>query len=378
MEILDFIRGYLADSAFGQFHWSSGVMILIGLTFIALAIRKGFEPLLLVPIGFGILLGNIPYDASKLPLGVYDGPVSQASLDHYQFQIAAVTLRHGEHAGEPVPLDVALDELGLGAIDSHTALMELVYASQRVELAEVQPVARSSEAQRLVETGQALMVNTYSTLTARGTVEPPAIVRYGQGRYLFAAGEHAEPELANGRYPELWTLRKQDPWNASVLWWLFAGVGIMGIYPPLIFLGIGALTDFGPMLSNPRTLLLGAAAQFGIFGALFGALLLGFNANQAASIGIIGGADGPTAIFTAAQLAPELLGPVALAAYAYMAMVPIIQPPIIRLLTTRRERRIRMAQTRPVSRRVKIIFPIVGFLLTAAIAPGGLPLLGML
>ncbi|MEM7755041.1 MAG: sodium ion-translocating decarboxylase subunit beta, partial [Planctomycetota bacterium] len=144
------------------------------------------------------------------------------------------------------------------------------------------------------------------------------------------------------------------------------------------FLGIGALTDFGPMLSNPKTLLLGAAAQFGIFGSLLAAVVLGFTLPEAASIGIIGGADGPTAIFTCAQLAPDLLGPVALAAYSYMAMVPIIQPPIIKLLTTKEERQIRMAQPKEVSQPVKIAFPIVAFLLTAFIAPGGLPLLGML
>ncbi|MFA9478377.1 sodium ion-translocating decarboxylase subunit beta [Phycisphaerales bacterium AB-hyl4] len=352
-------------------------MIAIGLTFITLAIRKGFEPLLLVPIGFGILLGNIPYDASKLPLSVYDGPVSQANLDYYQFDIEAVTLAQGPYAGEAVDLHTALEQLNLQAIDSHSALMTLVSASQRIDLVDVERVHIESDARRLAEMGQAVMLNTYSMLTPRRAIDDSltghAIVSYGQGRHFFAAGDYA----AEDRYPEMWSLRKQDPWNASVLWWLFAGVGL-GIYPPLIFLGIGALTDFGPMLANPRTLLLGAAAQFGIFGALIGAMVLGFTPGQAASIGIIGGADGPTAIFTTAQLAPELIGAVALAAYAYMALVPIIQPPIIKLLTTRKERLIRMEQVRPVSKRVKVLFPIIGFLLTAMIAPGGLPLLGML
>ncbi|MEX0744529.1 MAG: sodium ion-translocating decarboxylase subunit beta [Phycisphaeraceae bacterium] len=381
MQILDFLRTYLLDSGFGQFHWTNLVMIGIGLLFIFLAIRKGFEPLLLVPIGFGILLGNIPYDASKLPLSVYDGPVSEASLSYYQFDIEAVTLREGPDAGEPVDLETALGRIGVEAIDSHTSLMALIGETRRIDLADVEQIEVESDGRRLVEMGQAVMINSYSMLTPRHAADveadaddaEQAIVSYGQGRHYFAAGAYAETD----RHPELWSLRKQDPWNASVLWWLFAGVGL-GIYPPLIFLGIGALTDFGPMLANPRTLLLGAAAQFGIFAALIGALMLGFEPGQAASIGIIGGADGPTAIFTTVTLAPELIGAVALAAYAYMAMVPIIQPPIIKLLTTRRERLIRMEQTRPVSRRVKIIFPIVGFLLTALIAPGGLPLLGML
>ncbi|MEL6741164.1 MAG: sodium ion-translocating decarboxylase subunit beta, partial [Planctomycetota bacterium] len=171
---------------------------------------------------------------------------------------------------------------------------------------------------------------------------------------------------------------RQNVHNASIFWWLFAGVGLAGFYPPLIFLGIGALTDFGPMLSNPKTVLLGAAAQFGIFASLLGAIAIGFDITEAASIGIIGGADGPTAIFTASQLAPHLLGAVALAAYSYMAMVPIIQPPIIKLLTSKTERRIRMPEGKPVSRRARILFPIVAFLVTAFIAPGGLPLLGML
>jgi len=163
----------------------------------------------------------------------------------------------------------------------------------------------------------------------------------------------------------------------GLFYYFYQGIHLE-ILPPLIFLGVGALTDFGPLLGNPRVILLGAAAQGGIFFALLGAIVLGFDMNEASAIGIIGGADGPTAIFTCAQLAPDLLGPVALAAYSYMAMVPIIQPPIIRALTSRQERRIRMEPPANVSKQMKIIFPIAGFLLTAFIAPGGLPLLGML
>lgn len=175
--------------------------------------------------------------------------------------------------------------------------------------------------------------------------------------------------------------------EGSVLNYLYYGV-LKGIYPPLIFLGIGAMTDFSSLISNPRLMLLGAAAQLGIFLTFLGALYLGFNMPEAASIGIIGGADGPTAIFLSSKLAngsmvhgyetKNLIGPIAIAAYSYMALVPVIQPPIMRLLTTKKERLIRMKPPRSVSKLEKIMFPIVGLILTTFISPGALPLLGML
>ncbi len=214
------------------------VMIMVGLAFIYLAIKKEYEPLLLIPIGFGIIVGNIPYfESAGLQLGIYD--------------------------------------------------------------------------------------------------------------------------------------------DGSVLNFLYFGV-LKGIYPPLIFLGIGAMTDFSALLSNPKLMLLGAAAQVGIFATLLGALSLGFSMDQAAAIGIIGGADGPTAIFLSSRLAPELIGPIAIAAYSYMALVPVIQPPIIKLFTTKKERLIKMKPPRSVSRLEKVLFPVIGFILTAFISPGALPLLGML
>lgn len=151
-----------------------------------------------------------------------------------------------------------------------------------------------------------------------------------------------------------------------------------GIFPPLIFMGIGALTDFGPLLSNPKTILLGAAAQFGIFATLIGSLFLGFTLPQAGAIGIIGGADGPTAIYTASKLAPELLGPIAVAAYSYMALVPIIQPPIMKALTTEEERKRVMSQVREISKPVRILFPIVTTILVGLLLPSAVPLIGML
>ena len=218
--------------------WQHLVMLLVGLFFIWLAIKKNFEPMLLVPIGFGILIGNIPFNTTAgLEIGIYE--------------------------------------------------------------------------------------------------------------------------------------------EGSVLNILYNGVSA-GWYPPLIFLGIGAMTDFSALIANPKLMLIGAAAQFGIFGAYMVALLLGFAPDQAGAIAIIGGADGPTAIFLSSKLAPNLMGAIAVSAYSYMALVPVIQPPLMRLLTTKNERIIKMKPARAVSQNEKIIFPIVGMILTCFVVPSGLPLLGML
>jgi oxaloacetate decarboxylase beta subunit len=237
---MEMVFRFLETTGFAQLTMGNYMMILIGLVFIALAIIKDYEPLLLLPIGFGAIVGNM--DTPVMPLGVYD--------------------------------------------------------------------------------------------------------------------------------------------EGSVLKYIYFGVD-HGIFPPLIFLGIGAMTDFSTMLSNPRLILLGAAAQVGIFLTLLGALTIGiggeaFTGAEAAAIAIIGGADGPTAIFLSSKLAPELLGAIAIAAYSYMALVPVIQPPVMKLLTTKKERLIRMKPPRPVSQREKILFPILAFLISAMIAPGSMALLGML
>jgi len=163
----------------------------------------------------------------------------------------------------------------------------------------------------------------------------------------------------------------------GLLYYLYQGVKL-GVYPPLIFLGVGAMTDFGPLIANPKTILLGAAAQLGIFTTFIGALLLGFNPQEAASIGIIGGADGPTAIYLTTKLAPHLLGPIAIAAYSYMALVPIIQPPIMRALTTKKERMVVMEQLRPVSKFERIIFPIITTIAVGMLVPSAAALVGAL
>ena len=234
--ILDNLNQFLMYTGFANVTLAHIVMILVGLVFIYLAIAKDWEPMLLIPIGFGILIGNIP---------------------------------------------------------------------------------------------------------------------------LF-------PGLSVGVYEQ-----------GSVLNILYGGVS-QGWYPPLIFLGIGAMTDFSALISNPKLMLIGAAAQFGIFGAYIVALALGFSPTEAGAIGIIGGADGPTAIFLSGRLAPDLMGAIAVSAYSYMALVPVIQPPIMKLLTTEKERLIKMKAPRAVSPTEKRLFPIVGFLLTAFIVPSGIPLLGML
>ena len=235
-EIFDSLQQFWSFTGFYNCTWQHLVMVAVGLIFIFLGIVKKWEPLLLVPIGFGIIVGNIPLP-SGMQVGIYE--------------------------------------------------------------------------------------------------------------------------------------------EGSVLNILYQGV-VKGWYPPLIFLGIGAMTDFSSLISQPRLILIGAAAQMGIFGAFLLALWLGFTPQEAGAIGIIGGADGPTAIFLSSKLAPHLLGAIAVSAYSYMALVPVIQEPIMLLLTTKKERLIKMAPPRVVSQREKIMFPIVGFILTAFIVPSGLPLLGML
>ena len=235
-QIIDSLQQFWQFTGFANCSWQNLVMILIGVFFITMGIVKKWEPLLLVPIGFGIILGNIPMFPG-LNIGIYE--------------------------------------------------------------------------------------------------------------------------------------------DGSVMNILYQGVR-QGWYPPLIFLGIGAMTDFRALISQPRLILIGAAAQMGIFGAYLLALLFGFAPNEAGAIGIIGGADGPTAIFLSSKLAPDLMGAIAVSAYSYMALVPVIQRPIMLMLTTKKERLIEMPKPRQVSQREKIIFPIVGFLTTAFIVPSGLPLLGML
>ena len=280
----------------GLHHLTPGqvVMMTVCLVLIWLAVRKKFEPLLLVPIGFGGLLANIPV------AGLAESAVSQAL-----------------QLGGPELLSAMASVLGLD------------------------PEAGS--------------------------------------RALYEAYREAGPAVR----AELAEMAREARYNDGLLYLLYEVGLATGVFPLLIFLGVGAMTDFGPLLANPRTMLLGAAAQFGIFAALLGAVglsvlgLVDFSLADAAAIGIIGSADGPTAIYVTSRLAPELLGAIAVAAYAYMALVPLIQPPIIRALTTERERAIRMEQLRPVSTRERIMFPLVLLAMVVLLLPDAAPLLGM-
>ena len=214
-----------------------------------------------------------------------------------------------------------------------------------------------------------LLVNLYPSI-----MDPPSVqlltADQCQAMNIETAG-HAQRVLSDG------TVLYENPQYGGLLYYLYQGVKL-GIYPPLIFLGIGCMTDFGPLISNPKSLILGAAAQIGIFITFTGAIFLGFTEAQSGAIAIIGGADGPTAIFVTTKLAPELLGSIAIAAYSYMALVPIIQPPIMKALTTKKERSVVMEQLRPVSKLEKIIFPIIVVILISIFLPDAAPLVGML
>ena len=283
-----------SSSGLAQITAGQLFMVIVGLLLLFLAIRKGFEPLLLVPIGFGGILANIPGAG-----------------------LAYSAVENALHAADPVFLADMASLLGLvGSGDSGELLAAYGAAGAQVHLA-VQQLAQDAGF------GNGMLYNFYTVSIASG------------------------------------------------------------VAPLVIFMGVGAMTDFGPLLANPKTLFLGAAAQFGIFATVLGAVgltsigIMDFSIADAAAIGIIGGADGPTAIYVSSMLAPDLLGAIAVAAYSYMALVPLIQPPIMRALTTEAERKIEMVQLRPVSQREKTVFPLVLLILVALLLPDAAPLLGM-
>ena len=218
-----------------------------------------------------------------------------------------------------------------------------------------------------------MIVNIFPAIMANPSTELLTIDQLKERGLDPASYSTVKQIMDNGKENVLYNVTE----NGGLFYYLYQGVHL-GIFPPLIFLGIGAMTDFGPLIANPKSFILGAAAQIGIFITFIGAILIGFQTNEAGSIAIIGGADGPTAIFVTSKLSPELLGPIAVAAYSYMALVPIIQPPIMRLLTTKKERSIVMGQLRPVSKLEKIVFPIIVVVLVAILLPDAAPLVGML
>ena len=323
------IQQILRESGFAQIlnfengGWKCLIMIAIACGLLYLAIKKQFEPLLLLPIAFGMLLVN-------LPLG--------GIMDPQNNSLVAFT-----------------KEETYSYVDGTYEQVYPVY---------LQYYSVDADDSRIV-----------SYTNAAG--QEMKVFDTGDGVYKVEQEEDGSLKVA----VPFW----QHFENGGLLWYLYQGVKF-GIYPPLIFLGIGCMTDFGPLISNPKSFLLGAAAQLGIFFTFFGALALGltgvdaitFNAKEAASIAIIGGADGPTAIWLTSKLAPHLLGAIAVAAYSYMALVPIIQPPIMRALTTKKERSVVMEQLRPVSKTEKILFPIFVTLIVVLLLPSAAPLVGML
>ena len=303
------------------------IMILVGILFIFLAIRFEFEPMLLIPIGTGIIVGNIPF-FQGFGVTFADAMANLQALD-------PASLNFDLDTAKALLVAVFGDNPG----DKHMVLSEAIKSVEHLNMADYGLTNNDIEGVK------------------------------GMMTSVFQSGEL---NLQTGLYQK-----------GSVLNYLYFGV-TSGVYPPLIFLGIGAMTDFSSLIANPKLMILGAAAQLGVFITFIGALYLGFNLREAGAIGIIGGADGPTAIFLSSRLANgmngtrNLIGPIAIAAYSYMALVPVIQPPIIRLLTTKEERLIKMGAPRMVNKTEKIMFPIVGLILTTFISPTALPLLGML
>ena len=293
-EFLRSISGLLLSSGYVAIDFKTIIMLVISGVLIYLAIVREYEPLLLLPIAFGMFLANIPLSG----LGV-------------------------------LPKDA------IHFIESIENFSDILKMTDRdLILAELAKHGR--------------LPDSLAYLT---TQELPVLLR---------------------------SLNSLSNDSAGLISYFYKGIEF-GVFPPLIFLGIGAMTDFGPLIANPKSLLLGAAAQLGIFLALTGAMLIGiYNWQEAASIGIIGGADGPTAIYLTSKLAPNLLGSIAIAAYSYMALVPIIQPPIMKLLTSEKERKIVMKQLRPVSKIERVLFPILVTLLVSLLLPSAAPLIGML
>ncbi len=321
------------------------VMVGVACVLLYLAIVKGFEPLLLLPIAFGMLLTNLLgsevfheelFLGGHVNWGLFGGAVMVNGADIIADGINYVVNGAGQ-----------ILNAGNGVVIGHFM--------NAVEVAEGATITLADALAQLTEKGNALTV-------AMGDIA------YLQNGAVYAT--------IAGEVTKLAAVGKNV--SAGLLDYLYLGVKL-GIYPCLIFMGVGAGTDFGPLISNPKTLLLGAAAQLGIFATFVAAYnLFGFNTAEASSIAIIGGADGPTAIWLTGKLAPHLLGPIAVAAYSYMALVPVIQPPIMKALTTEKERKIVMEQLRPATKTQKIIFPIVVTILVSLLLPSATPLVGCL
>lgn len=366
--ILDTLAYLAKSSGFASLYWGNWVMILVALFFLYLAIAKGYEPLLLVPIAFGMLLVNMYPQIAAEPSYTYAYYLDGESIDS---QIAAVTVSEsGEYdikyrspdslSGELKEMEYVeayydgngsffkIEENAIDASDAH--FMKSIF------------VFKDPAAKRDFEA------------SGSGVIDDPAkfaLIITGTNDYTY------DNMKARIYVPEA-GFEKTTKTNGGIFHYFFI-LDEWSILPCLIFMGVGAMTDFGPLIANPRSFLLGAAAQLGIFMAYLGAMALGFTDAQAAAVSIIGGADGPTSIFLAGKLGQtRLLGAIAVAAYSYMSLVPIIQPPIMRLLTTEKERKIKMKQLRPVSKLEKILFPIIVTIVVVLMLPDTAPLIGCL
>ena len=342
----DMLVNLWESSGLANGDWQNYVMIVVSLVLMYLAIVKKFEPLLLLPIAFGMFLINIP-GAQNIVWGRYE------TVD-----LSLVIGANGETEYAGVYLDNLTDSL-IYVRDGYLNGNILTYYANFEAL-------QSGTASTLTLTGDFAELYTLQGFV-QGTVNE--VLKDGSVISTFTS----DALVISHDY--------MDVTNRGLLWYLYFGVENV-IYPPLIFMGIGAMTDFGPLIANPKSMLIGAGAQLGIFLTLVGAVVLGFDAAAAASIAIIGGADGPTAIYLTKMLSAftssDLLATIAIAAYSYMALIPIIQKPIMKLMTTKKERAIKMKQLREVTKLEKIIFPILTTLVVGLLLPDAIPLLGML
>lgn len=330
------------STGFMQGDWQNYVMLVVALVLMYLAIVKKFEPLLLLPIAFGMFLINIP-GAQDIVWGKYETP--DMSL---QLGIDGGFENVAKYFSSVLDQTIFIREGYLSANgDTVTFYSSLEALNQGITAAST------------MSAGQ------FANFTLQGYIQ--GAVTDGAANFV------SDAVVISHAY--------DDVTNRGLLWYLYYGVDKV-IYPPLIFMGIGAMTDFGPLIANPKSMLIGAAAQLGVFLTFVGAVILGFDAAAAASIAIIGGADGPTAIYLTQQLSAftnrDLLATIAIAAYSYMALIPIIQKPIMKLMTTKKERAIKMKQLREVSKVEKIVFPILCTLIVGILLPDAIPLLGML
>ncbi|MGJ8649958.1 MAG: sodium ion-translocating decarboxylase subunit beta [Opitutaceae bacterium] len=355
--MLDLLHRLYGSTGFAYLDWRMFVMWAVVVGLLYLAVYRKFEPLLLVPIAFGAMLANLPTQ------GIINKPASV--LRSPEAGIVMVALAETGATAKLHAVEKVLPKtVGDLSVDSLAALLhgdQVAYYGEGSLLYIIRPEG-ATEATASARTVGGYLLQSTDTLVWAEAAGRVVSTRVVEGAAVVEGEELAELHSNH---------------TGGLFHYLQLGI-ILEIFPPLIFLGVGALTDFGPLIANPRTLLLGGAAQFGVFGTFIGAQFLGFSDQASAAIGIIGGADGPTSIFLANALAPELLAPIAVAAYSYMALVPVIQPPIMRALTTEKERKIRMKSLRKVSRLEKLVFAVIVTVACILLVPPAAPLIGML